>query len=112
MKYPLFNEKTPHTCSNANVDEYRDVHNARVIMVSNASYRKATFDGIFELMNKQFNVDPIIEQPSGKIKVEVLCSWYGGKAPNTYPKIDLSNAGGYEIIDNYSGQVVDNIGSF
>jgi hypothetical protein len=110
MKYPNWSEGTPHTDYNAKISKYRLVDNVRAIEVFKASYRGATFDGIFELENQNINIDPIIEMPSGKTKVKVICSWYGVKPPTTFPKIDLTNVGSYKILDNYSGEVVDNIG--
>ena len=108
--YPGWLEGTPSTDKAAKVNKFRDVSNVRVLKVSKASFRNAIFDGIFELEDQDKHVDPIRSYPSGKIKVTVICSWYGCTADTTYPHIDLSGAASYKLIENYSGEVADNIG--
>jgi len=110
MRYPGWIEGTPSTDSHAKVNKYRPVQNVRVIKVQYASFRKATFDGIFELEVQGRTIDPIIQMPSGKMKVIAICSWYGCTSNTTYPHIDITNADNYMIIESYSGDVVDNIG--
>lgn len=109
--YSKWIEGTPHTNRYAKPNKFRDVKNKRAIELRNASFRNATFDGIFELECQCISVDPIIGLPSGKAKVKVICSWYGCTSDTTYPKIDITNAEYCKIIDCYSGDVVDNIGN-
>ncbi|MFZ5453998.1 MAG: hypothetical protein ACOZF2_19280 [Thermodesulfobacteriota bacterium] len=99
---------TPNTNYSAKIRSVRNVSNVRVIEVEGAMYRGAYLKGIFELENKLKNDDPVIAQPSGKRKVKVVCAWYGVKPPTTFPQLDITNAK-YNIVENYSGEVADNI---
>lgn len=108
--YPGWIDGTPSTDKAAKVNKFRKVSNVRVVQVSKASFRSAIFDGIFEVENQNKNDDPIVSFPSGKTKVTVVCSWYGCTANTSFPHLDLSDSASYKIIDNYTGEVVDNIG--
>jgi hypothetical protein len=101
---------TPNTDPEAKPNKFRQVNYVRAIVLRNASYRKAIFDGIFELENQNIEDDPIKIVCHGKLKVKVKCAWHGVKPDNTYPNIDLTNARKFKILENYSGYVVDNIG--
>jgi hypothetical protein len=67
---------------------------------------------VFELYDP-VRADPIEVQPKGKRLVKVICAWRGGK-PNGSgigASINLTDpASGAEVLENYSGEVVDNIG--
>ena len=108
--YPKWLEGTPHTNRYAKPNRSRYVEHKRVIELRNASFRNASFDGIFELECQYLSVDPVIVLPSGKTKVKVICSWYRCTSDTTYPKIDITSAEHCKIIDSYTGNVVDNIG--
>ena len=79
------------------------LENVRAIEVSGGRYRGATLDGVFEIVNEA----PV--SPAGKVKVKVCCSWFGVIPKTTYPNLDITNAS-TRIINNYTGEVVDNIG--
>jgi hypothetical protein len=107
--YPLWVQGvTPHTNTGAKINRHREVSSIRVVKVVDAFYRGSTFSDTFELED-QTSDDPVKEQPSGKNKVAVICSWYGVKPRTSFPNIDLSSAK-YEIQNEYSGLVADNIG--
>ena len=99
---------TPHTDYNAKVRSFRKVSNVRAVEVEGAIYRGAYLKGIFEIEIQLKNDDPVIIKPSGKRKIKVICAWYGVKPPTTFPQLDITNAK-YNIIENYSGEVTDNI---
>ncbi len=106
-KYPVWIKGvTPHTDPKAKINRFRDVTNVRAIKVINASYRSASLSGVFELENQ--NEDPIDETPKGKILAKVICAWHGVVPPRTYPRLNLDNAD-YTVLENYTGQVADNI---
>lgn len=106
-RYPKWKADTPHTDPNAKVSQLRFVQNVRAIRVENASYRNAPLTGVFELDDSK-NVDPVKTQPAGKEKAKVVCAWHGVTPRTSYPKLDLSIAK-YEVLNNYTGEVVDNI---
>jgi hypothetical protein len=94
--------KTPHTDKTAKVTKYRNVENKTVIVVSYGQYRNATLEGVFEL----------VKPPATKLpgRILVRCSWFGVTPPTTYPQLDISKATKKQILENYTGVVVDNIG--
>jgi hypothetical protein len=68
--------------------------------------------GVFELYEPGRS-DPIEVLPKGKRQVKVICAWRGGKPNGTGvgASINLSDPATHaEVIDNYTGEVVDNIG--
>lgn len=76
--------------------------------MKNASYRNAPLSGIFELENQDRYADPIEIKPKGKVLAKVICAWHGVVPPTTYPQLNLTSAN-YTVINNYTGEVVDNI---
>jgi len=76
-----------------------------VIKVKNAKYRLATIEGIFAVVNGR----DIKVSKTGKATKKVFCTWYGHQIESDFPELtlDLKNA---EIIENYKGKVVTNIG--
>jgi len=42
--------------------------------------------------------------------MEVCCAWFGVKPRTRYPYLDISTAE-IELIDNYTGKAVDDIGT-
>ena len=108
MKYPIWSERTPHTDRRARISRHKIVSGVRAIEVRGASYRNASLDGVFELEDQDRNADPIEYKPSGRIWVRVVCAWHGVVPPTTYPHLNLTGAL-YKVLDNYSGEVADDI---
>ncbi len=105
-KYPKWKDGIKHTEPRGRIMKWRKVNSVRAIKVNNASYRNALFSDVFQLA--QGVGDPIYIY-RGDPRVKVICSWYGVIPPTTYPQINLANAR-YQIIENYSGSVADDIG--
>ena len=62
------------------------------------------FNGVFEL------VDETPRYHAGRKKMEVCCAWFGVNPPTRYPYLDISTAE-IELIGDYTGKVVDDIGT-
>jgi hypothetical protein len=80
------------------------VKNSTVLYVEKATYRGCEpFSGYFEL------VFPATEprQYQNKLCAEVYCAWHNKKPLTCFPHIQI--LGNYKIIQNYSGEVVDNL---
>jgi hypothetical protein len=94
----------PRTNKDAKPSSQASVQNARVIVVKDALYRRATISGTFLLGDK--NKTPLARK--GKILVEVYCCWFGLrlKTRGLHFKVNMSTA---EIIENYSGNVVSDL---
>jgi hypothetical protein len=103
---------TPHTDQNATVCRFRHVENVRGARIKEGTYRGALVSGIFELYQPTL-ANPIKVQPSGKRKVEVICAWHGFVPnKNRGASIDISSSQStVELLENFTGEVVDNIGS-
>jgi hypothetical protein len=103
---------TPGTDSAARVCRFRPETNIRAVRITNGSYRSAPASGVFELYEPERD-DPVEALPSGKRQVKVICAWCGGK-PNwraSGARIDVSSPDcRVEVLEDYSGEVVDNIG--
>jgi hypothetical protein len=82
--------------------EFRKVKNATVIKVKNGFYRGSEINGMFEVAKPE---DPV-KGKRGKLKVEVLCGWFGMKPRTTWIHIKLT--GKWELIEGYSGEVTLN----
>ena len=83
----------------------RQVRNVRAVRVTQGSIRNAQVSGVFELATDA--VDPFTTY-AGRRRVEVKCLWYQRKPPFTW--MHLTITGTCEILPNYTGPVVDNIG--
>lgn len=94
----------PNTFKDAKPSSQASVRNARVIVVKDALYRRATISGTFLLGDK--NKTPLARK--GKILVEVYCCWFGLrlKTRGLHFKVNMSDA---KIIENYSGSVVSDL---
>jgi hypothetical protein len=79
--------------------------NVTVIKVKNASYRLATIEGVFAVVNGR----DIKVSKSGKHTKKVFCTWYGHQIQTDFPELtlDLNHT---EVIENYTGKVVVDIG--
>ena len=73
-----------------------------------ASYRGAMFEGVFELED-QVSENPIRVTPKGKPYVRVICAWHGVTPDTEYPGLDLSYAKSQDMLNDYTGEVADNI---
>lgn len=83
----------------------RQIHNARAVRITVGSIRNADVSGVFELATNA--VDPFTTY-AGRRRVEVKCLWYQRKLPTTW--MHLTITGTCEVLENYSGAVVSNIG--
>jgi hypothetical protein len=94
----------PNTSNGAKPSSQAPVRNARVIVVKDALYRRATISGTFLLGDK--NETPLARK--GKILVEVYCCWFGLrlKTRGLHFKVNMSDA---KIVENYSGNVVSDL---
>lgn len=94
---------TPTTNPDARVTRYRRVSGAKPISVTGATYRGSRpIDGFFEL------VLDTPQQVAGEQRFEVYCAWFGVKPHTKYPRISVF-PGGWKILLNYSGEVIDNL---
>jgi hypothetical protein len=101
---------TPRTNPHAKVNRWVQVENITAVRIKNGTYRNALLSDVFELYDSRLR-DPV-EIYRGGPRVQVVCSWYGGK-PNgkSGARIDVSGKScEVEILPNYSGEVADCIG--
>jgi hypothetical protein len=96
--------QTYNTNAKAKPIEHREVKNARVVRVNNAHLRGSDFSGVFELADV---TDPF-DFFDGKERAEVQVGWFGMKPKTTWSHITLGE--GWELIENFSGKVVHNLG--
>jgi hypothetical protein len=104
---PKWNDKKcPYTSPLAMPIKTKTLRGVTVIRVKNAKYRQAEIEGIFIVVNGS----DIKISKSGKATKKVFCLWYGHRLPTDYPELtlDLANT---EIIENFKGKVVINIGN-
>ena len=96
--------KLPMTCKKAKPVAYETVKDTDVIKVIDATYRKATLNGVFV-------ISPFVNLPlptSSVIKIDVLCRWFNHRLISTGLtfKVDCANI---IYIENYNGEVVSDI---
>ena len=93
----------PNSNPNATVKSHRRVVDTLAIRLKSASIRNAVVSDVFELAD--------IPQPfslfNGVLRVEVKCLWYERKPHTSWTHLQLLD--NWELIRNYSGNVVDNI---
>lgn len=97
----------PGTDPIASPHDRRTVHNATIIKVKKASYRKSEFDGAFLL-------SPDVKLPlpkEGRLEVKVICRWFGHKLKERVPLFKV-NAATTEVIENYTGEVWTDLNSW
>lgn len=102
--YPIWNadDKIPNTNVHALPSRTLSVTNVLAIRVRSATYRSCQpINGVFEL------VSDVPQSVANEERFEVYCAWFGVKPRNRYPRISVG--GNYEIIQNYTGDVIDNI---
>ena len=101
--YPTWKPDTPHTDDAAKPCATRRVSGVFAIRVAGASYRGShPFDGVLELVSTR------PQTVKGERRFEVYCGWHGVKSRGTFPRI---SPGKYEILMDYTGEVIDNISS-
>jgi hypothetical protein len=104
MNYPEWvSGVTPHTHPDAQMTRHRNVGGVVAIRVTGATYRGSqSIDGVFELVSDR------PQQVAGEQRFEVYCAWFGVKPHTKYPRISVL-PGGWKILPNYSGEVIDNL---
>ena len=90
----------------AKITAVRKVKNVTAIEIQNGFSRGSEINGIFEVAKPS---DPV-KGKRGKLKVEVLCGWFGMKPRTTWIHIKLT--GTWEIIENYVGNVGMNLSKY
>lgn len=104
-KAPEWNAaKCPNTCKTAIVVDTKQVKNATVISVQNATYRYATISGVFALADGQ----SLKLGKAGKMKASVYVRWFGHRIPTDLPTITFEAANA-KMLTGYDGEVVADI---
>lgn len=98
-------KKCPDTDPHAISLGTKKLSNVTVIKVKNASYRLATIEGVFVVVNGR----DIKVSKSGKHTKKVFCTWYGHQIQTDFPELTLDPKN-TEVIENYTGKVVVDIG--
>ncbi len=98
-------KKCPDTDPHAIPLKTQKLSNVTVIQVKNARYRLATIEGVFAVVNGR----DIKVSKSGKHTKKVFCTWYGHQIQTDFPELTL-DPNHTEVIENYSGKVVVDIG--
>lgn len=98
-------KKCPDTDPYAIPLKTQKLSNVTVIKVKNASYRLATIEGVFAVINGR----DIKVSKSGKHTKKVFCTWYGHQIQTDFPELTL-DPNHTEVIENYTGKVVVDIG--
>ena len=100
-----FLDDTPHTREDAEICAWMEVTNARVVVLKEAYYRGAHLSGTFEIAD----IDDPFDDSADGLRVEVKMYWYGRRLSTRWPKVTIA-LGRPEIIENYNGEVVWNVG--
>lgn len=90
----------PHTDAKAQVVLGKEVTNAHVVWVEQASIRNATVRNVHFLVANPESVGRLFR---GRPSAEVQCLWYGRKAPTTWMHLILT--GRYDEKRRYTGLV-------
>lgn len=96
-------DNIPHKTPNARIVEHKDIKNARVIHITEATIRNCEVSGTFLLA-------PGAEMKSyaGRQRIEVQCLWFGRKPHTTWMHITVLGSVRYE--NNFTGEVIWDIG--
>ena len=106
LKAPKWDDKKcPRKDPDAKSKKTKNLTGVTVIRVRNARYRLATIEGVFAVVNGR----DIKVSKSGKHTKKVFCTWYGHSITSDYPELTLDPKH-TEVIENYSGKVVVDIG--
>ena len=96
----------PDTHPNAKPTAHRHVEHVLAVLVHEGFFRGSIIeDCYFEVADSQEPFDTF----AGKTRVEVQVLWFGRKPKTTWAHITLS--GKYELLRDYRGTVVKNIGA-
>jgi hypothetical protein len=95
----------PHTDPDAIPMSTRHVKDATVIVVTDAKYRGATFDGAFELIEGK----KLQFWRNGTVRAEVNVKWYDWVPESNYPRIAFLKDN-FKILEHYTGEVIDGLG--
>ena len=99
----ITDKQCPHTSEKAKPKQTKEIINATVVRVKNASYRSATFSGTFLI------ADGVILNLANPPKtIEVYCLWFGFRLRTRGIKLIIDPAT-TEVITNYDGEIVTNI---
>jgi hypothetical protein len=100
---PPFKRGTPYTNEHAKPTRVRKVVNTLAIKLT-GMYRNATIRGVFAVYpdKRPFRIH------KGKLRVLVDCAWFDDRPGSHALKVELS--GSWELLPNYTGEVVDNVG--
>jgi hypothetical protein len=98
-------KKCPDTDPYAIPLKTQKLSNVTVIKVKNAKYRLATIEGVFAVVNGR----DIKVSKSGKHTKKVFCTWYRHQIQTDFPELTLDPKH-TEVIENYTGKVVIDIG--
>ena len=94
----------PDTNPNAKPTAHRQVKHVLAVLVHEGFLRGSKFnDCYFEVADSKEPFDTF----AGKTRVEVQVLWFGRKPATTWAHVTL--IGKYELLRNYSGEVVANI---
>ena len=106
LKAPKWDDKKcPRKDPDAKPKKTKNLSGVTVIRVKNANYRLATIEGVFAVVNGR----DIKVSKSGKHTKKVFCTWYGHSITSDYPELTL-DPNHTEVIENYTGEVVVDIG--
>ncbi len=83
--------------------EHRYVVDVLAVRVEKAHLRGSDFDGVFEVADVPKPFDSYADKP----RVQVKVGWFGMKPKTTWAHITLN--GEWELVRNYSGEVVHNL---
>ena len=83
--------------------EHRYVVDVLAVRVQKAHLRGSDFDGVFEVADVPKPFDSYADKP----RVQVKVGWFGMKPKTTWAHITLN--GEWELVRNYSGEVVHNL---
>ena len=93
----------PNTSTKATISKLRKIKGKLAIEATNAHIRNAKVTGIFEVAN----VEMPFRIKKGELTVEIVCLWHDKKPKTTWTHLILGRK--YELIPNYTGEVVANI---
>jgi hypothetical protein len=99
------NANGPGTDSQAIPTHFCQVADSKVILIRRGSIRNAEINNMYFLLAEDVNHP----RHDGNQRITVKCFWYYWKPKTTWMGI-LLNEGEYELIDNFTGDVVVNFG--
>ena len=112
MPKPLFyssaprwdDTQCPHTFKEAKPVAWLKVDDASVVRVFPATYRHATFSGVFLLASED-----IRSNQRGELAIRVYCRWFGHKLKGGGANTFSLKAKHFEILPSWSGEIVTDL---